>query len=166
MPIKDSKIKFQLGTFQNLQTLVEVSQLMQGQHQDVTWEQDGVRSLQVALNSQPSLGWDAGASIPKLESLDTLDLSIPHSAPVPRPTILHQRSLVVTHPYSSPADMPIQYVNLDGELLAVGGPTKRPRVKSREKSGEPGEVRPCKVCGERAGKHSYYGGQVSRVLAG
>merc|ERR1719334_2126260 len=54
-----------------------------------------------------------------------------------------------------------QYVNLDGELLSQSPHSgKRVRVKSREKSGETGEVRPCRVCGERAGKHSYYGGQV------
>ena len=65
----------QLGTFQNLQTLVEVSHLMSGQ-QELAWEQqDGVRSLQAALNSQPVLGqgWDSGAHVPKLENLDTLE---------------------------------------------------------------------------------------------
>ena len=28
------------------------------------------------------------------------------------------------------------------------------------KRGEAAQIRPCKVCGERAGKHSYYGGEV------
>merc|ERR1712209_65425 len=112
---------------------------MSGQ-QDLAWEtQDGVRSLQAALNSQPPVpmplaSWDTNTnSIPKLEGLDTIDLStaplMRSSPPVARPTILPQRSLVVTHPYSTPM-------------------------------GETGEVRPCRVCGERAGKHSYYGGQV------
>jgi len=167
----------QLGTFQNLQTLVEVSSLMSGQ-QDLAWEtQDGVRSLQAALNSQPPVpmpltSWDTNTNnIPKLEGLDTIDLStaplMRSSPPMARPTILPQRSLVVTHPYSTPMGEvhnphnPPQYVNLDGELLSQGPHTgKRIRVKSREKSGETGEVRPCRVCGERAGKHSYYGGQV------
>merc|ERR1719400_1182638 len=150
---------------------------MSGQ-QDLAWEtQDGARSLQAALNSQPPVpmplaSWDTNTnSIPKLEGLDTIDLStaplMRSSPPVARPTILPQRSLVVTHPYSTPmgevhqSHNPPQYVNLDGELLSQSPHTgKRIRVKSREKSGETGEVRPCRVCGERAGKHSYYGGQV------
>merc|ERR1712013_142560 len=150
---------------------------MSGQ-QDLAWEtQDGVRSLQAALNSQPPVpmplaSWDTNTnSIPKLEGLDTIDLStaplMRSSPPVARPTILPQRSLVVTHPYSTPmgetvhqSHNPPQYVNLDGELLSQSPHSgKRVRVKSREKSGETGEVRPCRVCGERAGKHSYYGGQ-------
>ena len=149
---------FQLGTFQNLQTLVEVSSLMSGQ-QDLAWEtQDGVRSLQAALNSQPPVpmplsSWDTNTnSIPKLEGLDTIDLStaplMRSSPPMARPTILPQRSLVVTHPYSTPMGEPHnppQYVNLDGELLSQGPQSgKRVRVKSREKSGETGEVRPCR----------------------
>ena len=149
---------FQLGTFQNLQTLVEVSSLMSGQ-QDLAWEtQDGVRSLQAALNSQPPVpmplsSWDTNSnSIPKLEGLDTIDLStaplMRSSPPMARPTILPQRSLVVTHPYSTPMGEPHnppQYVNLDGELLSQGPQSgKRVRVKSREKSGETGEVRPCR----------------------
>ena len=58
---------FQLGTFQNLQTLVEVSSLMSGQ-QELAWEtQDGVRSLQAALNSQPPVpmpltSWDTNTN--------------------------------------------------------------------------------------------------------
>merc|ERR1719430_823095 len=151
---------------------------MSGQ-QDLAWEtQDGVRSLQAALNSQPPVpmpltSWDTNTNnIPKLEGLDTIDLStaplMRSSPPMARPTILPQRSLVVTHPYSTPMGgevhnphNPPQYVNLDGELLSQGPHTgKRIRVKSREKSGETGEVRPCRVCGERAGKHSYYGGEV------
>merc|ERR1712209_324310 len=151
---------------------------MSGQ-QDLAWEtQDGVRSLQAALNSQPPVpmplaSWDTNTnSIPKLEGLDTIDLStaplMRSSPPVARPTILPQRSLVVTHPYSTPMGETVpqshnvpQYVNLDGELLSQRPHSgKRVRVKSREKSGETGEVRPCRVCGERAGKHSYYGGQV------
>merc|ERR1719192_696921 len=150
---------------------------MSGQ-QDLAWEtQDGVRSLQAALNSQPPVpmplaSWDTNTnSIPKLEGLDTIDLStaplMRSSPPVARPTILPQRSLVVTHPYSTPmgevhqSHNPPQYVNLDGELLSQSPHSgKRVRVKSREKSGETGEGRPCRVCGERAGKHSYYGGQV------
>merc|ERR1719370_2555793 len=54
---------------------------MSGQ-QDLAWEtQDGVRSLQAALNSQPPVpmplaSWDTNTnSIPKLEGLDTIDLS-------------------------------------------------------------------------------------------
>merc|ERR1719445_2020733 len=151
---------------------------MSGQ-QDLAWEtQDGVRSLQAALNSQPPVPMPLASrdtntnSIPKLEGLDTIDLStaplMRSSPPVARPTILPQRSLVVTHPYSTPmgetvhqSHNPPQYVNLDGELLSQSPHSgKRVRVKSREKSGETGEVRPCRVCGERAGKHSYYGGQV------
>merc|ERR1719474_2561662 len=150
---------------------------MSGQ-QDLAWEtQDGVRSLQAALNSQPPVpmplvSWDTNTnSIPKLEGLDTIVLStaplMRSSPPVARPTILPQRSLVVTHPYSTPmgevhqSHNPPQYVNLDGELLSQSPHSgKRVRVKSREKSGETGEVRPCKVCGEKAGKHSYYGGEV------
>ena len=147
---------FQLGTFQNLQTLVEVSSLMSGQ-QDLAWEtQDGVRSLQAALNSQPPVpmpltSWDTNANnIPKLEGLDTIDLSpaplMRSSPPMARPTILPQRSLVVTHPYSmGELHNPPQYINLEGELLSQGPHTgKRIRVKSREKSGETGEVRPCR----------------------
>ena len=149
----------QLGTFQNLQTLVEVSSLMSGQ-QELAWEQqDGVRCLQAALNGQPpiSLGhWDPGAAIPKLEELDSLELGGPVSHPAPRPTILPHR-LVVAHPYT-PSVLDAQYVNLDGEVM--GGSSRRPRVKAKEKAADTGEARPCRVCGERAGKHSYYGGQV------
>ena len=32
--------------------------------------------------------------------------------------------------------------------------------------GKPGDVfLPCQVCGEKAGKHSYYGGQVSSIFS-
>ena len=136
---------------------------MSGQ-QDLAWEtQDGVRSLQAALNSQPPVpmplaSWDTNTnSIPKLEGLDTIDLStaplMRSSPPVARPTILPQRSLVVTHPYSTPMGETVhqshnvpQYVNLDGELLSQSPHSgKRVRVKSREKSGETGEVRPCRL---------------------
>merc|ERR1712012_259769 len=75
---------------------------MSGQ-QDLAWEtQDGVRSLQAALNSQPPVpmplaSWDTNTnSIPKLEGLDTIDLStaplMRSSPPVARPTILPQHS--------------------------------------------------------------------------
>merc|ERR1712209_226825 len=80
---------------------------MSGQ-QDLAWEtQDGVRSLQAALNSQPPVpmplaSWDTNTnSIPKLEGLDTIDLStaplMRSSPPVARPTILPQpgRGVVV-----------------------------------------------------------------------
>merc|ERR1712107_186100 len=60
---------------------------MSGQ-QDLAWEtQDGVRSLQAALNSQPPVpmplaSWDTNTnSIPKLEGLDTIDLSTAPSSP-------------------------------------------------------------------------------------
>jgi len=38
-------------------------------------------------------------------------------------------------------------------------PTPAP-VKKVRRRGEAAQVRPCKVCGEKAGKHSYYGGEV------
>jgi len=96
----------QAGSFQNLQTLVEVSSILAAQG--------------VYTNPEPASE--------KPESV--------------RQTILTE------HPVQQQAyHQPPQTTTCDGQLAGA--------KKSRA-----AEVRECHVCGERAGKHSYYGGQV------
>ena len=145
------------------------------------WEQEGVFHLQQALNSQSSVIsqqpvsyaslWDPSQAA-DLESQETLDLSststissyIPISAPTSRLTILHPRNVVMAHPMSE--------TNQQGQLTREGlednsitsyrdeQEERRTTLKCKDGEGD----RPCKVCGEKAGKHSYYGGQVKNLL--
>jgi len=52
--------------------------------------------------------------------------------------------------------------NLGNTGLVVNQVDIKPPVKDKKRRtrGTPAQVRPCKVCGESAGKHSYYGGEV------
>ena len=146
------------------------------------WEQEGVFQLQQALNSQtsdirqqPSLQpvsyatlWDPSQA-EHLESHETLDLSststissyIPISAPTSRMTILHPRNAVLSHPMSgvSQQDHLTREGQDDNPITSYREEQDERRRRLKSNDGE--EYRPCKVCGEKAGKHSYYGGQVN-----
>ena len=68
-----------------------------------------------------------------------------------RPTILPPRAEsflpAVDQPVVQPESIPTSVVR--------SAPSKKVRRR-----GEAAQIRPCRVCGERAGKHSYYGGEV------
>ena len=162
-----------------METVVEIPNPMSERSSYFPWEQEGVFHLQQALNSQYSVCqqpvsyatlWDPSQAA-DLESQETLDLSststissyIPISAPPSRLTILDQRNVVMSHPTSG--------INQHEQLTREGiddipvtsyrdeQEERRTRLKNRD--GE--ENRPCRVCGEKAGKHSYYGGQVHHL---
>ena len=131
------------------------------------WEQEGVVHLQQVLNSQPGVADQDSTILPvipytsvwglgKEEGQESLDLSttstIPSYTPHSSLTILHHKDDgVVSH--HSTEDRPVtSYRNTQTERLY------------RHHSRECEEDRLCKVCGEKAGKHSYYGGQVGLSL--
>jgi len=89
------------------------------------WDQDSVRNLQQALNSQPNIHDQPLAYTTLWEPSSHPEESLDLSSTSTRPTTLHPRHVVMSHPAHQ----------------------------------ERHEERMCKVCGERAGKHSYYGGQ-------
>ena len=127
-----------------------------------------------------------------LDSLDlTVGPSQDSSA---RPTILpyrhmvhgghggHSSHLQQQHYSIDTADL-VQYINLNGEpILPPADPGPPPpqqppapaphqvpqqadvMMDKEEYGQQQGELRLCKVCGEKAGKHSYYGGQVHSPL--
>ena len=121
----------QPGSFHNLQTLVEVSSILAGQ-QDLYQQSD----IQSEFLSTP-----VTLSLPPSSSVNLLQ----------RPTILPPRSdsflPAINQTPRQPESIPTSVVQ--------SAPAKKPR-----KRGEAAQVRPCKVCGEKAGKHSYYGGEV------
>jgi len=76
--------------------------------------------------------------------------SLPHSSSVnllQRPTILPPRS----ESFLPAVDQTVP----QSSSIVQTSPVKKVRRR-----GEAAQIRPCKVCGERAGKHSYYGGEV------
>ena len=155
------------------------------------WEQEGVRNLQQALNSQSSVTsqqsslqpvsyatlWDPSQS-GDIEGQETLDLSttstIPsytsYSPPPSRLTILHPRNVVMSHPMSGqPMALAgtVHQDQLTGDsfdnrpVTSLREVQEERRTRTKSRDGE--EDRLCRVCGEKAGKHSYYGGQVSHT---
>lgn len=77
--------------------------------------------------------------------------SLPHTSSVnllQRPTILPPRSESFLPAIDQTESIPTSVVQTT------------PQVKKVRRRGEAAQIRPCKVCGERAGKHSYYGGEV------
>jgi len=184
----DEENNQQAGDLQNMQTLVEVHSPMSEQSTYFPWEQESVRNLQQALNSQPTVInqqtslqpvsyatlWDPMKS-PDLEGQETLDLSstsnIPsynaYSPPPSRLTILHPRHVVMTHPLSGQPIAPVEGLHHEHQaeeslhshpMTSLQDIKEEKRTRTKSKDGD--EDRPCKVCGEKAGKHSYYGGQV------
>ena len=151
------------------------------------WEQEGVLHLQQALNSQsPPISqppctqrvsyatmWEPSQSA-QLEGQDTLDPSststIPsyslYSPPPSRMTILPPRNSVITHPMSSQPVGKGQEGRLTGDSLdhinEYREEHEERRIRKQVQNLE--EERLCRVCGEKAGKHSYYGGQVIQLL--
>ena len=145
------------------------------------WEQEGVFHLQQALNSQSSVIslqsslqpvsyatlWDS-SQLSDLESQDTLDLSststipsyTPYSAPPSRLTILHPRHVVMSHPMSGESiqEQLTREGLKDNPVTSYRDEQEERRTQLKSRDGE--EDRLCKVCREKAGKHSYYGGQV------
>merc|ERR1712130_958162 len=103
----------QAGSFQNLQTLVEVSSILAAQG--------------VYTNPEPAPGSEKPESV--------------------RQTILGEHPVQQQQQQQQAYHQPPQTGTCDGQLVGSR--------KSRA-----AEVRDCHVCGERAGKHSYYGGQV------
>ena len=137
------------------------------------WEQEGVHTIQETLNSQPSVlpsyqystVWEGEEETLDLSSTSTI-LSYSSYSPPPiqnaRLTILPQRQ----------QSLDTGLENLDclesGPVVAsvtastslVEEREKRVRARPRPDPLARETERPCRVCGERAGKHSYYGGQV------
>merc|ERR1712106_279139 len=121
----------QPGSFHNLQTLVEVSSILAGQ-------QDLYQPTQI----QPEyLATPVTLTLPPSSSVNLLQ----------RPTILPPRSDSFMPAINQTPRQPESILT----SVVQSAPTKKPR-----KRGEAAQVRPCKVCGEKAGKHSYYGGEV------
>jgi len=113
------------GTFQNLQTLVEVSSLLAGQQEPI---QQGHGVAGYSASPAPQ----------------TITIS-------QRPTILPQRS--------NSLQPEIRETIMQAEHLPIGE-NQNVREKKPRKRGGAAQVRPCHLCGERAGKHRYYGGDV------
>jgi len=136
----------------------------------VLQDNEGVKSLQAALNSQPSVNavhWEQPSfsiqdNLMQFQVLDTL--------PQPRPTILSSRPMVERREHGEYVNPSEKYLIRDHmmhnqaytfiEDIQAGDKEKRVRVKSKDAWNEESGPRLCKVCGEKAGKHSYYGGQV------
>merc|ERR1711963_1324164 len=154
-PLLDSHVEQGRGALeqhhQSIEATIEAPSLLTETSPFFPWEQDGVRSLQAALNSQALDTqlhgyediWEP-AQPDELENQGSLDLSSTSSirsyAPgVPsRVTILNPRNIVLAHPVTGMvADNPV----------------------TSERKIEAHMDRLCKVCREKAGKHSYYGGQ-------
>ena len=139
------------------------------------WEQEGVHSIQEALNSQPSVlpnyqynpVWETGKFLVEGEEEETLDLSststiLSYSSYSPPPvqnarlTILPQRQQSLEHGLEVGPVM----ASVMASTSLVEEREKRVRARPRPDPLARETERPCRVCGERAGKHSYYGGQV------
>ena len=159
--------------------VIEIDNPIQGRSSYFPWEQEGVLSLQQALNSQSSVTGHDTQQLPPIsyaalwdpaeqEGQETLDLSststipsyLPYSPPPSRLTILHPRHVVMTHPMSGTGQDQIP----GHDHPVTSGRDEQEERRIRVKSGDGEEERPCKVCGEKAGKHSYYGGQVQHSL--
>ena len=150
-------------------------------------EQEGVLHLQQALNSQsPSISqlpstqtisfatlWDPSQSA-EHEGHETLDLSstsaLPsynlYSPPPSNMTILPPRNSVISNPMSSQSAEKGQEGRLTGDSLEhiheYREEREERRIRKQVHSLE--EERLCRVCWEKAGKHSYYGGQVIKLF--
>ena len=168
-----------------METVIEMQNLMSGRSSYIPWEQQDVLHLQQALNSQSTVirqqsslhpvsyatPWDS-SQLSDLESQDTLDLSststipsyTPYSAPPSRLTILHPRNVVMSHPMSgeSNQDQLTREGLEDNPVTSYRDEQEERRTRLKSRDGE--EDRPCRVCGEKAGKHSYYGGQVHHLF--
>ena len=133
------------------------------------WEQEGVHTIQEALNSQPSVMpnyqynpvWETGKFLTEVEEEETLDLSststiLSYSSYSPPPL---QSARLTILPQRQPSLEPVV-----GGVMATTSSLeereKRVRARPRPDPLARETERPCRVCGERAGKHSYYGGQV------
>ena len=140
------------------------------------WEQEGVHTIQETLNSQPSVlpsyqystVWEGEEETLDLSSTSTI-LSYSSYSPPPlqssRLTILPQRQPSL-EPSLQPLLHPPGPVTVHQLALASTSHVrpeereKRVRARPRPDLVTRDSERPCRVCGERAGKHSYYGGQV------
>ena len=145
------------------------------------WEQEGVVHLQQVLNSQPPVTDQDSTVVPVIpytsvwglgeeEGQESLDLSttstIPPYTPHSSLTILHHREdgLVSHHrdggvvPHHREGGQVSRHITEDTPVTSYRDTERRYRLHSRDSVCE--EDRLCKVCGEKAGKHSYYGGQV------
>ena len=150
------------------------------------WEQDGVLHLHQALNSQsPSISQPPSTQTVsyktllypsqsgQLEGQETLDLSIastlpsysPYSPPPSRMTILPPRHAVMSHPMCSQPAGNGQEGRQTGDSLDLipGYREEQEERRIRKQIKDLEEERPCRVCWEKAGKHSYYGGQVIQL---
>jgi len=139
--------------------VIEIPNTMEDRTTFFPWEQEGVIHLQQALNSQTPV---QPVSYPAIWGEETLDLSststisstYPHYSPPSRLTILNPRNIVLSHPMTGTGP---HHGAEDSPVTSTreGQEDRRPRLKSRDSE----QDRLCKVCGEKAGKHSYYGGQ-------
>jgi len=207
-PTREETLTYQIYTqpassFHNLQTLVEVAsasaagRLGDGEGLNLTggvgsdpcdpvhmvWEQDSVRHLQDALNSQDSISTPQSPQILTdihqlnpvnggIRNLGGLDLIRKISNGAPIRTVGDGSTVIRT--ISGATDLPFED-DLSSTSAVTSSkpaaPLQRAKNKSvdgappkqRRRRGEDGAddgPRPCGVCGEEAGKHSYYGGQV------
>ena len=139
------------------------------------WEQEGVVHLQQVLNSQPPVTDQDSTVIPVIpytsvwglgeeEGQESLDLSttstIPPYTPHSSLTILHHRDDgVVSHHREGGV---VAHHSIEDTPVTSYRDTETERRYRLHRDHE--EDRLCKVCGEKAGKHSYYGGQVGLSL--
>lgn len=128
----------QAGSFQNLQTLVEVSSLLhqQGDH----------------LQLHPWPGNTAGTNV-VLHQGHLQTVGVPS-------TVIQQTGVVGVRPRLHVEDNIRSQVE---DNVRIGSPVEdnvKRRGGGRRGQGGQAEFRACHVCGEKAGRHSYYGGQV------
>jgi len=159
---------------------VEYQESIQERVSFFPWEQEGVVHLQQVLNSQPGVADQDSTILPVIpytsvwglgeeEGQESLDLSttstIPSYTPHSSLTILHHRDDgVVSHHRNhgvvshNREDGVVAHPSTEDRPVTSYRDTQTERLY-RHHSRECEEDRLCKVCGEKAGKHSYYGGQ-------
>ena len=164
---------------------VEYQESIQERVSFFPWEQEGVVHLQQVLNSQPGVADQDSTILPVIpytsvwglgeeEGQESLDLSttstIPSYTPHSSLTILHHRDDgVVSHHRNhgvvshNREDGVVAHPSTEDRPVTSYRDTQTERLY-RHHSRECEEDRLCKVCGEKAGKHSYYGGQVRLSL--
>jgi len=158
------------GNDEQPRTSVEYQEPMQERVPFFPWEQEGVAHLQQVLNSQPPVTDQDSTVIPVIpytsvwglgeeEGQESLDLSttstIPPYTPHSSLTILHHRDDgVVSHHREGGV---VAHHSIEDTPVTSYRDTETERRYRLHRDHE--EDRLCKVCGEKAGKHSYYGGQ-------
>merc|ERR1719312_1779566 len=107
-------------TDEKIQSMFRTDDRMPGELPDlpVLSDSQGVRSLQAALNSQPTICGAEWEQQSLHVSGETLEQPLTELLPQPRPTILCSRSVIVKGK-AQEEDTNIQYVNLEGEPILL-----------------------------------------------